>query len=202
MAPSATGRSAASLCSGRNWLPPSTGRASFQASSRSSTSRRWGPPVPVQCLQRSARSHNRNLLSAGAGESPAASRGSSADAGAARVPAIISEANSVSCGGMAGVSNSPASAVWAVRFVLSALKTGFREVRFHLSVARMTHSSSRAKRSSIGRSRARWSRSTNATGWLVAADGQRCKRACHPAVSGDPGGPESFSTTSRHEREP
>src|SRR5271165_3279466 len=34
---------------------------------------------------------------------------------------------------MAGVSNSPASAVWGVRFVLSALKTGFREVRFHLS---------------------------------------------------------------------
>ena len=27
----------------------------------------------------------------------------------------------------------PAAAVWAVRFVLSALKTGFREVRFHLS---------------------------------------------------------------------
>jgi hypothetical protein len=52
---------------------------------------------------------------------------------AAQVPAIISEANSVSCGGVAGVSNSPASAVWAVRFVLSALKTGFGEVRFHFS---------------------------------------------------------------------
>ncbi len=52
---------------------------------------------------------------------------------AAQVPAIISEANSVSCGGVAGVSNSPASAVWAVRFVLTALKTGFAEVRFHFS---------------------------------------------------------------------
>jgi hypothetical protein len=49
--------------------------------------------------------------------------------------AIISEANSISCGGIAGVSNSPASAVWAARFVLSALKTGFGEVRFHLSGA-------------------------------------------------------------------
>jgi len=54
-------------------------------------------------------------------------------ADAAGVPAIISEANSVSCGGVAGVSDSPASAVWAVRFVLSALKTGFQEVRFHFS---------------------------------------------------------------------
>jgi hypothetical protein len=56
-----------------------------------------------------------------------------AAAQAAQVPAIISEANSVSCGGVAGVSDSPASAVWAVRFVLSALKTGFDEVRFHFS---------------------------------------------------------------------
>jgi hypothetical protein len=31
------------------------------------------------------------------------------------------------------VSDSPAAAVWAVRFVLSALKTGFHEVRFHIS---------------------------------------------------------------------
>ena len=56
-----------------------------------------------------------------------------ADASAAGAPAIISEANSVSCGGKAGVSDSPAAAVWAVRFVISALKTGFREVRFHFS---------------------------------------------------------------------
>ena len=56
-----------------------------------------------------------------------------ADADAAGAPAIISEANSVSCGGKAGVSDSPASAVWAVRFVLAALETGFREVRFHFS---------------------------------------------------------------------
>jgi hypothetical protein len=55
------------------------------------------------------------------------------DATAARLPAIISEANSASCGGKTGVSDSPAAAVWAVRFVLSALKTGFREVRFHFS---------------------------------------------------------------------
>jgi hypothetical protein len=56
-----------------------------------------------------------------------------ADASAAGAPAIISEANSASCGGRAGVSDTPAAAVWAVRFVLSALQTGFQEVRFHLS---------------------------------------------------------------------
>ena len=55
------------------------------------------------------------------------------DASAAHVPALISEANSASCGGEQGVSNSPAAAVWAVRYVLSALKTGFQEVRFHFS---------------------------------------------------------------------
>jgi hypothetical protein len=55
------------------------------------------------------------------------------DANAAGLPAVISEANSAACGGKAGVSDAPGSAVWAIRFVLSALKTGFREVRFHLS---------------------------------------------------------------------
>lgn len=73
------------------------------------------------------------LLSAGAAEAPRNLAWVVADADAAGVPAILSEANSVSCGGMAGVSDSPAAAVWAVRFVLSALKTGFREVRFHMS---------------------------------------------------------------------
>jgi hypothetical protein len=73
------------------------------------------------------------LLSAGAADEPRAFGWVVADADAAGVPAIISEANSASCGGRAGVSDSPASAVWAVRFVLSALRTGFREVRFHFS---------------------------------------------------------------------
>jgi hypothetical protein len=73
------------------------------------------------------------LLSAEAAETPRALAWVVADAAAAQAPAIISEANSASCGGVAGVSDSAASAVWAVRFVLSALKTGFQEVRFHLS---------------------------------------------------------------------
>jgi hypothetical protein len=75
----------------------------------------------------------RGLLSARAAEAPRSLAWVVADASAAGVPAIISEANSVSCGGIAGVSDSPAAAVWAVRFVLSALKTGFGEVRFHIS---------------------------------------------------------------------
>ncbi|MGO9489821.1 MAG: hypothetical protein ACLQBB_12435 [Solirubrobacteraceae bacterium] len=73
------------------------------------------------------------LLSAGVGNAPARLAWVVADANAAGVPAIISEANSASCGGKAGVSDSPAAGVWALRFVLSALKTGFREVRFHFS---------------------------------------------------------------------
>jgi hypothetical protein len=75
----------------------------------------------------------RGLLSARAADAPRGLVWVVADARAAGVPAIISEANSISCGGIPGVSDSPAAAVWAVRFVLSALKTGFGEVRFHLS---------------------------------------------------------------------
>jgi hypothetical protein len=73
------------------------------------------------------------LLSGEAAETPRKLAWVVADAAAANAQAIISEANSASCGGVAGVSDSPAAAVWAVRFVLSALKTGFKEVRFHFS---------------------------------------------------------------------
>jgi hypothetical protein len=73
------------------------------------------------------------LLSAEAASDPTRFGWVVADARAAGAQAIISEANSASCGGLAGVSDSPAAAVWAVRFVLAALKTGFGEVRFHFS---------------------------------------------------------------------
>jgi hypothetical protein len=73
------------------------------------------------------------LLSPAAANAPGSLAWVVADASAAQVPAILSEANSASCGGQAGVSDSPASAVWAVRFVLDALETGFQEVRFHFS---------------------------------------------------------------------
>jgi hypothetical protein len=73
------------------------------------------------------------LLSESVGAAPRRLAWVVADAAAAHAVPVISEANSVSCGGKAGVSDSRASAVWAVRFVLSALKTGFHEVRFHFS---------------------------------------------------------------------
>jgi hypothetical protein len=73
------------------------------------------------------------LLSPAAAEAPRGLAWVVRDADAADVPAVIGEANSASCGGQAGVSDSPAAAVWAVRFVLAALETGFREVRFHSS---------------------------------------------------------------------
>ena len=73
------------------------------------------------------------LLEQSVGDAPQRLSWVVADARAAGAQAVITEANSVSCGGKSGVSDSPASAVWAVRFVLSALKTGFGEVRFHFS---------------------------------------------------------------------
>jgi hypothetical protein len=73
------------------------------------------------------------LLSASVGDAPSRLAWVVSDADAAGAAPVITEANSVSCGGKSGVSDSPASAVWAVRFVLAALRTGFREVRFHFS---------------------------------------------------------------------
>jgi hypothetical protein len=73
------------------------------------------------------------LLSSKVANAPARLAWVVSAAQAAGLPAIISEANSASCGGLPGVSDSPAAAVWGLRFVFSALKTGFREVRFHFS---------------------------------------------------------------------
>jgi hypothetical protein len=73
------------------------------------------------------------LLSARAITAPASIGWVVGDAARAHLPAIISEANSAACGGAPGVSDAPASAVWAIGFVLSALQAGFREVRFHSS---------------------------------------------------------------------
>ena len=73
------------------------------------------------------------LLSAQAIDAPAQIAWAAADAARAHLPAIISEANSAACGGAPGISDAPASAVWAIGFVLSALQSGFREVRFHFS---------------------------------------------------------------------
>jgi hypothetical protein len=55
------------------------------------------------------------------------------DARTLGLEAVVSEAGSVSCGGIAGVSDTPASAVWGARTVLSALRDGFASVRFHSS---------------------------------------------------------------------
>jgi hypothetical protein len=52
---------------------------------------------------------------------------------AGRLTAVISETNSTSCGGVAGLSDAPVAAVWAVRMILRALRSGFASVRFHSS---------------------------------------------------------------------
>ncbi len=88
-------------------------------------------PLSVCRSEREATIHG--LLASSIGNAPRRLAWVVADARAAGAPAVISEANSVSCGGKAGVSDSSASAVWALRFVLAALETGFAEVSFHLS---------------------------------------------------------------------
>jgi hypothetical protein len=52
-------------------------------------------------------------------------------ADAARIPLRIDETNSVSCGGRAGVSNTFASALWAVRLISEAMQLGIAGVNFH-----------------------------------------------------------------------
>jgi len=88
-------------------------------------------PLSVCRSPREATIHG--LLARSVGNAPRRLAWVVAAARAAGAPAVISEANSVSCGGKAGVSDSSASAVWAIRFVLAALETGFGEVSFHLS---------------------------------------------------------------------
>ena len=88
-------------------------------------------PLSVCRSPREATIHG--LLAPSVGNAPRRMAWVVADARAAGLPAVISEANSVSCGGKAGVSDTSASAVWALRFVLAALETGFGEVSFHLS---------------------------------------------------------------------
>ncbi len=73
------------------------------------------------------------LLSSSAGDSPGRLAWVARVAHGLGEPAIISEANSASCGGKPGVSNTPAAAVWGLRFGISALEAGFGEVRFHFS---------------------------------------------------------------------
>jgi hypothetical protein len=131
------------------------------------------------------------LLGEGAANAPATLGWAVAAADGAGVPAIISEANSVSCGGGRGVANSPASAVWAVRFVLSALKTGFREVRFHFSGAAydpFVVSGGSVSYRPIDSALAALNR------WLPVGASLRTASAAGgvhaTAVSGDPGGPE------------
>ncbi len=130
------------------------------------------------------------LLSQGAAEAPRGLAWVVADASAAGLPAILSEANSVSCGGVSGVSDSPASAVWAVRFVLSALKTGFREVRFHMSGGSYDPFYVRGEQVI---QQPLESALVALNSWLPVGSSLRTVKASHgliaTAVSGDPGGP-------------
>lgn len=49
------------------------------------------------------------------------------------LPIALAETNSASCGGMPGVSNSFASALWGLDWLYSAAEDGFSEVNFHTS---------------------------------------------------------------------
>lgn len=56
-----------------------------------------------------------------------------AAANARGLPIAMAETNSASCGGMPGVSNAFASAVWGLDYMFSLAKDGFRSVNFHAS---------------------------------------------------------------------
>jgi hypothetical protein len=55
------------------------------------------------------------------------------DARRARLPLIVSEANSVACAGARGVSDTHAAALWGIAFVLSSAQAGASEVDLHAS---------------------------------------------------------------------
>jgi len=73
------------------------------------------------------------LLSRGASSLSRSVLATQAQAERAQRTMVISESNSVACRGKAGVSNSPAAAVWALRLVLNAVRGGIQSVRFHSS---------------------------------------------------------------------
>lgn len=50
-----------------------------------------------------------------------------------QLPIAMAETNSASCGGMPGVSDSMASAVWGLDYMFSLAQDGFSEVNFHFS---------------------------------------------------------------------
>jgi hypothetical protein len=56
-----------------------------------------------------------------------------AAARAANIRAQISEANSVACGGILGISDSPASALWGLDLVATAAQAGFSHIELHSS---------------------------------------------------------------------
>lgn len=49
------------------------------------------------------------------------------------LPIAMAETNSASCGGMPGVSNSFASALWGLDYMFTLAQDGFRSVNFHMS---------------------------------------------------------------------
>ena len=54
-----------------------------------------------------------------------------ADAKAAKAPLLISETNSICSGGLEGVSNSFASALWAIDYMLAGAENGVYGMAFH-----------------------------------------------------------------------
>lgn len=49
------------------------------------------------------------------------------------LPIALAETNSASCGGMAGVSNAFASAVWGLNYMLNVASDGYANINFHFS---------------------------------------------------------------------
>ncbi len=115
---------------------PDTTGASFAA---------WGPPegrtlhptlltahrYPLVCSAVPAPSIDGLLSAATRARELTQLRSDAAIARAAHIPLRIDETNSVSCGGRAGVSDTFASALWAVQLITEAMQLGITGVNFH-----------------------------------------------------------------------
>lgn len=88
---------------------------------------------PLNACTGAAQATVNNLLLPGASELSTAVQETLAQATQLHLPMVISESNSVACRGKAGVSDSPGTAVWGLRLVINAIRSGIGSVRFHSS---------------------------------------------------------------------
>jgi hypothetical protein len=97
-----------------------------------------GHHYPLGCAQTPAPSIETLLSSASRGREALSLATYLAVARASRVPLSIDEANTVSCGGVAGISNTFASALWATGYITQAMAAGATSINLQGNPANCT----------------------------------------------------------------